>query len=125
VDYDGDGRRDIWNSKADVFASIANYLKENGWQSNIPWYIEVKVPKKIRVNEDGPAYSVNEWSEMGVRAVNGYRLPKGSIQARLIKPYGGPHLLVFDNFDVIKRYNNSTFYAGTVGYVADKICGRI
>ncbi len=126
VDYDGDGHRDIWTNKADVFASIANYLKKNGWQEGIPWYVEVEVPPRHKNKKDGHSYSVREWSHMGIRTINGYHMPNDSaIQARLIKPYGGPYFLVFDNFDVIKRYNNSTFYAGTVGYIADKICQRL
>lgn len=124
VDYDGDGHRDIWTSKPDVFASIANYLKQNGWQANQPWYVEVNVPSHLANVPDDEWHPVSYWRQQGVQTKANYQFPSQDIKARLIKPYGGPHFLAFKNFDVIKRYNNSTFYAGTVGYIADKICRR-
>lgn len=125
VDYDGDGKKDIWSSKPDVFASIANYLKLNGWQSYQPWYVEVEVPKQWRDIPEDEWHPVAYWLQQGVHVQVQYQLPSDDLAARLIKPYGGPYLLVFKNFDVIKRYNNSTFYAGTVGYIANKICRRL
>ena len=65
---------------------------------------------------------VSQWQAMGVRNKNGGPLPYPELEASIIEPYGGPHLLTYKNFDVIKRYNNSTYYAGTVGYVAEGIC---
>ncbi len=126
VDYDRDGRKDIWKTKADVFASIANYVKRKGWQTGEPWAIEVKAPRNFDMSLEGKKIRkpVSEWSAMGVRMLDGSKLPNQTLEASIIKPYGGPTLLAFKNFRVIMRYNNSTYYAGAIGYMADKICGR-
>jgi membrane-bound lytic murein transglycosylase B len=126
VDYNGDGKKDIWKNMGDIFASIANYLKQNGWQSNGPWSVPVvlssHLPKSImslKVKK-----TVNQWRAMGVHAAYGYRLPSGNLQASVVRPYGGPNMMVFNNFNVIMRWNRSIYYAGTVGYTAEKICRR-
>ncbi len=126
VDYNGDGKKDIWKNKADVFASIANYLAENGWQPGIPWGMEVSLPRGFdhSLIEAKHKMSAAQWAQMGVIGQHGERIPHTNWQASIVEPYGGPPLLVFKNFHVIKRYNNSTFYAGTVSYMADSICGR-
>nr|WP_133129879.1 lytic murein transglycosylase [Legionella yabuuchiae] len=125
-DYDGDGRKDIWDSKADVFASIANYMKQNGWQTGEPWAIRVKLPSNFDKSLEGKSTvkSVKEWNEMGVRTNDGKPLPYQNLQASIIQPYGGPVFLAFPNYKMILRYNNSIYYAGAIGYLADKICNR-
>ena len=127
VDYDQDGYKDIWTTKADVFASIANYLAKNGWQSGEPWYFEVTVPSDFDESELGKKNkkTVSEWKSMGVQRANGEPIEQDNLSAAIIKPYGGPYMMIFKNFKVIKRYNNSTFYAGTIGYMADKICNKV
>lgn len=126
VDYDRDGRKDIWTSKADVFASIANYMKQNGWQANEPWAIEVKLPPKFDMSLEGKTIvkPVSEWNAMGVRTTTGAPLPNQDLQASIVQPYGGPVFLAFPNYKMILRYNNSIYYAGAIGYMADKICNR-
>lgn len=126
IDYNRDGRKDIWATKADVFASIANYLKNKGWKTNEPWAIEVTLPKNFDMALEGKSIikPVSEWQRMGVTSVKGGDLPRQDLAASIIKPYGGPAMLAFDNFKVIMRYNNSTYYAGSIGYMADKICQR-
>jgi peptidoglycan lytic transglycosylase B len=126
VDYTGDGRKDIWTTHADAFASIANYLKQNGWQKGEPWAIQVKLPKKFDKRLEGKDKKkyVNEWNDLGVRLLDGSPLPYQDLQASIVMPSGGPAFLAFDNFKVIMTYNNSTYYAGTIGYMADKICRR-
>ncbi|NKB46239.1 MAG: lytic murein transglycosylase [Legionellales bacterium] len=126
VDYTGDGRRDIWTSHADAFASIANYLKQNGWQSGQPWAIQVKLPAKFdkRLEGKDKTKQVSEWDELGVRLMDGDHLPYQNLSAAIVVPHGGPAFLAFENFKVIMSYNNSIYYAGTVGYMADKICRR-
>lgn len=126
VDYDGDGRKDIWDSKPDVFASIANYMKQNGWQSGEPWAIRVKLPSNFDKSLEGKSTvkSVSEWNAMGVRTTDGKSLPYQNLQASVIEPYGGPVFLAFPNYRMILRYNNSIYYAGAIGYLADKICKR-
>lgn len=124
VDYDGDGKKDIWTSTSDVLASIANYMKENGWHSGEPWAYEVTLPPHFDTNLIGKQHkkSIQQWTDLGVRLASGQPLPGDNIEGAIIKPYGGPYLLIFNNFRVIMRYNNSSFYAGTVSYMADQFC---
>jgi len=126
VDHNGDGRRDIWKTKEDVFASIANYVKQNGWQTGQPWMIPVTTPRGFDKNimTRKVKHSVNYWAERGVRPMKGYQLPDGNLQASIVRPYGGPTMMVFNNFNVIMKWNRSIYYAGTVGYLAQKICKR-
>lgn len=126
IDYNKDGRKDIWSTKADVFASIANYLKNKGWKTGEPWAVEVELPKGFDMSQEGRKIRkpVTEWQRLGVTLPKGGNLPKPALEASIIKPYGGPALLAFNNFRVIMRYNNSTYYAGAIGYMADKICKR-
>lgn len=124
VDHNNDGKKDIWTDKADVFASIANYLVQNGWQRNQPWAIEVSAPDSFDYHLN-TGYSVkkkvSEWMAMGIKPAKGFKMPKQDLEAYVLKPYGGPYIMAFHNFRVIMRYNRSTFYAGTVSYMADEI----
>ena len=126
VDYNGDGKKDIWKNMGDIFASIANYLKQNGWQTDQPWSLPVKLPSHF--NKDlmnlKITKTVDEWRAMGVRPASSYHLPAGNTKASVVRPYGGPNMMVFNNFKVIMRWNRSIYYAGTVGYSAENICRR-
>jgi len=124
VDYDGDGRRDIWRSRPDVFASIANYMKQNGWRTGEPWAIQVKLPHNFDMAMEGKTIvkPVSEWNSLGVRTENGQELPYQEMHASIVQPLGGPTFLAFPNYKMILHYNNSIYYAGAVGYMADKIC---
>jgi membrane-bound lytic murein transglycosylase B len=126
VDYDGDGHKNIWESKPDVFASIANYMKKNGWQSGEPWAIQVTLPTNFDMKLEGKTTvkPVSEWNAMGVRTESGQPLPYEHLMASVVKPLGGPVFLAFPNYRMILRYNNSIYYAGAIGYLADKICKR-
>lgn len=126
VDYDGDGYKNIWESKPDVFASIANYMKQNGWQTDEPWAIHVTLPAHFDMKLEGKSIvkSVREWNAMGVRTESGQPLPYENLQASIVKPLGGPVFLAYPNYKMILRYNNSIYYAGAIGYLADKICKR-
>lgn len=127
VDYDGDGRKDIWKSKPDALASIANYMKINGWHKDEPWAVYVKLPANFnRAALEGKSIvkPVNEWSALGVRTEQGGPLPYPSLQASIVQPNGGPVFLAYPNYKMILRYNNSIYYAGAIGYLADKICQR-
>lgn len=121
VDYDGDGKKDIWNSAEDALASIGNYLKLNGWHAGEPWAVVATLPEDFDENLFGVEHKrpVSEWLAMGVSVPK--KIPQ-HLEASIITPEGGPALMTFHNFSVIKKYNNSTFYAGSVGYLADKIC---
>ncbi|WP_244606416.1 lytic murein transglycosylase [Arsenicitalea aurantiaca] len=127
VDYNGDGRADIWNSVPDALASTANYLKAHGWRQGETWGYEVRLPQNFdysRAWSMGTA-SIADWQRMGVARVTGRDFPRPSDQARLYLPAGGdgPAFLLLPNFDVIKRYNNSDSYALAVGHLADRILG--
>lgn len=127
VDYNGDGRKDIWRSYPDVFASIANYLKQNGWRAGQPWAIAVHLPMHFNsalLTRDVKK-SVSTWLAMGIRPMQGHRLPNDhQLLASVIEPEGGPALMIFNNFNVIMQWNRSTYYAATVGYLAEQICQR-
>ncbi len=125
VDYNGNGKRDIWTEKADIFASIANYLKLNGWQQGAPWAIDVNLPHTFnpQLLTRKIQKQVAVWAGMGVQPLN-QALPMGSTLASIIHPLGGPSMMIFNNFNVIMRWNRSTYYAGTVGYLAEQICRK-
>lgn len=125
VDYDRDGRKDIWKTYGDIFASIANYLVQHGWKTGQPWMVPVTTPRHFSkdIMTRKVTKSISEWESMGVRPARGYTLPSASaLQASVIRPYGGPTMMIFNNFKVIMRWNRSTYYAGTVGYMAEKVC---
>jgi len=128
VDADGDGRRDIWDSAADVMASTANFLARSGWQANQPWGAEVQLPPGFDVGRADGALkqSSASWSAEGVRTVDGAPLPELA-DAAILLPAGarGPAFLVGPNFRAILRYNNSTSYALAVSLLAQRIAGGL
>lgn len=127
VDYDGDGRRDIWNDRADVLGSIANFLAHLGWRNGESWGRRVLLPAgfDIRSTGLGVRRPTGEWSRMGVRSLDARPLAAREIEASLVMPdgAGGPALLVYDNFRTIMRWNKSTYFAAAVGYLADAMAG--
>lgn len=125
VDFDNDGKRDIWRTHADIFASISNYLVKNGWKKGGPWGAAVTLPRGFDKKQTGYKHprTVSEWQALGVKFKASKHFAK-DLKAWIVMPYGGPALLVFNNFRVIMRYNHSTYYAGTVAYIADNICKR-
>ena len=127
VDFDGDGRRDIWNSVADALASSANLLRTAGWESGKTWGYEVQLPRHFSFElADGKVIkTLAQWQALGISRVRGQHFPRPGDQARLILPagYQGPAFLVLKNFAMIKRYNNADSYALGVGHLADRIRG--
>jgi membrane-bound lytic murein transglycosylase B len=125
VDADGNGRKDIWHSLPDTFASAANFLADYGWQSGITWGRKVWLPSDFNLNLAGldKERPLAEWQEMGVRRINGSNLPVVDIKASLILPDGndGPVFLVYQNYRAILRWNHSHLYALSVCYLADRI----
>ncbi|MCT4656409.1 MAG: lytic murein transglycosylase [Cohaesibacter sp.] len=126
-DFDGDGRRDIWNSIPDALASTANLLSTAGWQTGKTWGYEVQLPRNFafELANGKTTKSLAEWQRFGVQRVYGKAFPRPSDQAQLILPagYKGPAFLILKNFAMIKRYNNATSYALGVGHLADRIRG--
>jgi peptidoglycan lytic transglycosylase B len=125
VDYDGDGRRDIWGSLPDVFASIANYLAKSGWDDRRTWGREVGLPAALDAGLDGLAVrrSLPAWQELGVRRADGSALPFVALDASLLRTDGGqgPAYLVYQNFRVLMAWNRSTYFGLTVGQLADLV----
>ncbi len=127
VDFRGDGRRDIWSDDpTDGLASTANYLARFGWQRGQPWGMEVQLPDGFDTGLAGRSNrrAVSDWSAMGVRNATGGPLPDHG-PAAIHAPVGaaGPGFLLFQNFNVILRYNASTNYGIGVGYLSDRIAG--
>ncbi|HEY7883681.1 MAG TPA: lytic murein transglycosylase [Cellvibrionaceae bacterium] len=128
VDYDGDGRRDLWGSLPDAMASASNFLKGIGWETGTRWGREVRLPENFPYLQAGlnNRKHLAEWSELGVRQIDGSALPVvEGMEASLLVPSGhkGPAFLVYSNFGVIMRWNRSEFYALAVGHLADRING--
>jgi membrane-bound lytic murein transglycosylase B len=125
VDFDGDGRRDIWNNRADVLGSIANYLARLGWRGNESWGREVAVPGNFdsRLAGIDSRRPLAEWIRMGVRSVGAPLTGREAAEASLLLPdgLGGRALLVFDNFRATMRWNKSVKFAASVGMIADGI----
>jgi membrane-bound lytic murein transglycosylase B len=120
VDGDGDGRRDIWTSRADTLASIATYLVAAGWQAGVPWGHPVHLPRSGPPgSEPRPA---SQWRAHGLRIAGGVPLPDDTV-ATLLRPDGdhGPAFLVSENFEVLLRWNRSTAFAVAVGTLADRL----
>jgi membrane-bound lytic murein transglycosylase B len=131
VDWNGDGKRDIWGTKADVFASTAYYLSKAGWRSDITWGRGVALPADLMLNGKEPKVladtktrlKLSEWSRAGVTNTDGKPLPTRDLTARLVLPAGleGPAFLVYSNFDSILDWNRSNYYALAIGHLSDKL----
>ena len=129
VDFDGNGKRDLWNSLADVFGSSANYLASAGWQGNRTWGREVRLPAGFDFGLTGLeiAKPLAEWRRLGVRKADGHGLPRVDIEGSIILPggaTGGPALMVYRNFRAIMIWNRSILYAVAVGHLADRLAGK-
>lgn len=126
VDYDRDGRKDIWNDIPDALASTANYLASFGWQRGLPWGVEVTLPENFDISGHDPLEyrPFSYWASRGVRRTDGRALP-GAGSAAIMLPAGrhGPAFLMTANFRVIKEYNRSNAYAMGVGHLGDRIAG--
>jgi membrane-bound lytic murein transglycosylase B len=124
VDADGDGRRDIWGSVADVMASTANFLANSGWQAGQPWGLEVRLPPGFDYAHASVdvRQAASVWASEGVRTMDLAPLPKLK-DSSILLPAGarGPAFLVGANFRTILRYNNSTHYALAVSLLAQRL----
>ena len=127
-DFTGDGKRNVWDplDPSDALASTANYLAEFGWTNNQPWGIEVNLPENFNYrNADLEVKATPaRWSELGLKTITGEKIPNYG-EGSVFLPAGakGPAFIVFNNFFVIKRYNNANSYAMAVGHLSDRILG--
>jgi membrane-bound lytic murein transglycosylase B len=126
VDFDGDGRKDIWTSVPDALASTAHYLSRHGWVRDMTWGYEVFVPPFADVASLGAGdyHNLADWASLGVTRADGGAMPRDG-EAMLVQPAGveGPAFLVTSNFRVIRSYNNSLAYALGVALLSDRIAG--
>lgn len=139
VDFDGNGRRDIWKSLPDVFGSIANYLSAHGWQKGQTWGREVSIPESLitRLPEVAPLQTsgclarrqmtaplpLSEWKALGVRTATGRALPSADIGASLIMG-DKRHFLVYPNYQALLEYNCVNAYGLSVGLLGDRAAAR-
>ena len=139
VDGDGDGKIDIWGNQADVFSSMANYLKTEGWNDDLTWGRQVKLPQAFDNSLAIPKNtgsrknwlkawkntekSLQEWQELGVRRVDGTDLPKVNIKAALVFPddADGRAYLAYNNYKSLMHWNLSYYFVSSVGHLSDRI----
>jgi membrane-bound lytic murein transglycosylase B len=132
-DFDGDGRKDIWTSLADVFASVANFLQQHGWKKGARWGREVRIPTALQDaalaiprREAGcraarlmtDQRTINEWSRFGLRTITGAPLPKSELNASLVLA-GTRSFLLYDNYDALLGYNCAHSYTLSVALLSD------
>ena len=125
VDYDGDGRKDIWSSLPDALASAASYLKRSGWRNGQTWGREVQIPASLSGDRRALARtrSLEYWRGAGVVRINGGALPRANMRGKIVLPAEKrpAAFLVYSNFDTILRWNQSIFFGISVGTLADEI----
>ncbi|WP_321339094.1 lytic murein transglycosylase [Breoghania sp.] len=127
VDFDGDGKRDIWNSVPDTLASIANYLKQHGWKTGRDWGFEAKIPAAISCKQEGPEQGrpISAWIAAGAQRISGRPFPAHETGQTgfLLMPAGryGPAFISTPNFFVLKAYNESDAYALFIGHLGDRL----
>ena len=129
VDFDGDGRRDIWTTETDVFASAANYLAQAGWRTGENWGRRVILPAGFDRSLIGldVVKTLAGWQALGVRRADGADLPRVAMSGSVLLPggEGEPAYLAYDNYRTIMRWNRSFYFATAVGLLADRIVGRV
>ena len=139
VDGDGDGKKDIWQNQADIFSSMANYLKKEGWSDELTWGRQVKLPKDFdyslaipkntgsRKNWlkawDKTEKTLGEWQALGIRRIDGTNLPTVDIKAALVFPddKNGRVYLAYDNYKSLMHWNLSYYFVSSVGHLSDRI----
>ena len=128
VDGNGDGRKDIWTTHADVFASAANYLKQVGWDDTYTWGRQVQLAESLDAESlkglpEEKGKSLTQWQDLGVRRLTGKALPDVDIEAWLVQPddNDGRAYLVYNNYQVLMDWNRSHYFALAVSHLADSI----
>jgi len=139
VDGDGDGKKDIWQNQIDIFASMANYLQKEGWDDELTWGRQVKLPQDFDISLAIPkntgsrknwlkAWSntektVAQWQALGIRRTDGTNLPKVEIKAALVFPddENGRAYLAYNNYKSLMHWNLSYYFVSSVGHLSDRI----
>jgi membrane-bound lytic murein transglycosylase B len=127
IDYDGDGRINLFSNDDDVIGSTANYMKNLGWRPDEPWIEEVRVTRDLPWDKADLAIKLprSQWAEWGIQYPDGSPVPADKLNASLLLPMGrnGPAFLAYPNFDIYTEWNNSLSYATTAAYLATRIDG--
>lgn len=127
LDYDGDGRRDLFRSIPDIVASSANYIRSIGWKAGEPWLEEVRVPERLAWEQANLTiqHPRSQWAKWGVTRANGQPLPSDNVPVSLHLMMGrnGPAFIAYRNFAVYTEWNKSLNYATTAAYLATRIAG--
>lgn len=127
VDYDGDGKRNLFKSAPDVIASTAAFITSLGWKPGEPWMEEVRVPQSMAFEQAGVDIQQPRayWAKQGVTLANGKPLPNDAKKASLVmlQGRGGPAFLAYDNFKIFTEWNQSLNYATTAAYLATRLAG--
>jgi membrane-bound lytic murein transglycosylase B len=127
-DGDGDGKVDLWNNELDALASAAHFLQNLGWKTGFRWGREVLLPENFNYQLAGKSQPqpLSFWSQKNVTQVSGTTLGDSDLKSALLIPAGhtGSAFMVYPNFDVILRWNNSEYYGIAVGHLADRIRGQ-
>jgi membrane-bound lytic murein transglycosylase B len=139
VDGDGDGKKDIWNNQIDIFSSMANYLQKEGWNGELTWGRQVKLPASFDTTLAIPKNTgsrknwlkawgktektLAQWQALGIRRTDGTNLPKVDIKAALVFPDGtnGRAYLAYDNYKSLMHWNLSYYFVSSVGHLSDRI----
>jgi len=127
VDYDGDGKVDLFKSVPDVLASTANLLVHHGWRRGEPWMTEVRVPAELPWEQADVTIKLprSQWAAWGVTLADGKPLKADDMPASLHLPMGrlGPAFLAYRNFDIYRQWNQSNIYSTTAAYFATRLAG--
>ncbi len=127
VDYDGDGKRNLFRSAPDIIGSTGNFIKSLGWTRGQPWLVEVRLPQKFPYEKAGLDIKqpTTTWTQLGVTQANGQPLAKDTLEASLVllQGRGGPAFLAYPNFKIFTEWNQSLNYAVTAAYLANRIDG--
>jgi membrane-bound lytic murein transglycosylase B len=125
VDFDGDGRSDLWGNTSDALGSAANYLVRSGWKGDQTWGREVRLPRGFDSSLIGRKVTrtLPQWQALGVRRADGGALPSRALKASLAQPdgAGGPVYVAYDNYRALLRWNRSDFFALSVGLLSDAL----
>lgn len=127
IDFDGDGRINLFSNDDDVIGSTANYMKNLGWRPNEPWLEEVRITRDLPWDKADLAIKLprSQWAQWGIQYPDGSPVPADNLNASLLLPMGrnGPAFLAYPNFDIYTEWNNSLSYATTAAYLATRIDG--
>lgn len=129
VDFNGDGKKNLWTSQEDVFGSAANYLAKSGWKGAETWGRQVQLPKPFDeslINYKKIKKPLSAWQALGVRRLDGSDLPQAELMASLVRPKDkqDPAFIIYDNYRTILKWNRSHYFALAVGRLADAIIQR-